>query len=189
MAISSGLSFCPPEPLGFGVFHGGLGGVLVINLHEIVIHLTASWSIVGSMYRKWMHNFSARPSVKISGLNPDTVSLAICNQAIQFLSDGLVHLSEVDGFVLCIPVNSNNYENLAVEKFRQKIFSLLPKLNSECRTPKDFAEAANKYAASLDELTPISGYGTLSRLETLSRLQKGTIVEEVHRRDSSSVSR
>lgn len=105
-----------------------------------------------------------------SGLNVTTARFDDCNEAVKFLSDGEVELAQGEAKLWFKAQSTWN-----AEVFLTKLMMNLPGGFSAKRTISDYATALNTLATDMDNAIPIAGFGVLTRMETLRRIQLGSI--------------
>lgn len=161
------MSFCPPEPLGFGVFQGGLGGVFGIK---------SSHNLNNSRVNLWYHYaMKTRPDNRIkltpetrnshragSGIEVSHTSFDLCNKAICNTSNGELALSTVGShYIVVTTVDKPSKES------RQQKALLELALNTQSTLPEleRLTVAINMITKRLDEHAPLQIPGIPSRAE------------------------
>jgi hypothetical protein len=105
-----------------------------------------------------------------TGLNVAAATVDACNEAVKFLSDGEVELAHGEARLWFKAQSTWN-----AEVFLTNLMNSLPSGSSTKRTIADYATALNLLATNMDNTIPMSGFGVLTRMETLRRIQLGSI--------------
>lgn len=109
-----------------------------------------------------------------SGLNPDCINYESCNAAIKFITDNHLELAQSPNGFYLRTLAPNGPERTTADSYRDALSTYL-----SGNSLHHFAEAANGLASALDsdEMYPIQGFSTLTRMQTIARIQLGTIKE------------